>query len=211
MRPVLSACFALAAACGGSATDPGSLVSPTVVPAGASDPAWAAIGKSCSPSSPAYSVARVRLDSAPTTTHGPGRTVDDDWSDIARDTPGGFAGLILENNLPVVFLTDTTKKADALAALTAKHVYTSGLTGATVRAARWNFQQLAEWFRYFQISVEFMPGMSFADIDEAKNRITYGVVDTAARKAIEQRLSTMDVPCYLVGLEIENIVVHDRR
>lgn len=211
MRTVLSACLALAAACGGSATDPGSLVSPTVVPAGVSDPAWAAIGKSCSPSSPAYSVSRVRLDSAPTTTHGPGRTIDDDWSDVAGDTPGGFAGLILENNLPVVFLTDTTKKVEALAALTAKNVYPPGLTRATVRAARWNFQQLAEWFRYFQINVEFTPGMSSADIDEAKNRITYGVVDSAALRSIEQKLSTMDVPCYLVGLEIQNIFLDDRR
>lgn len=200
MRKYSLLCLVIGSACGSAA----DLVSPPiVVPAGASDPSWAAIGKTCTPSSPASSIARVRLDSAPTTTHGPGRTVDDEWSDIARDTPGGFAGLILENNTPVVFLTDTTKRAEALAALGAKNVYPPGLAGARVRAARWNFTQLAEWFRYFQINLEFSTPIRSADIDEAKNRITYGVPDSAAWKTVEQQLSRLSVPCYLVGLEIE--------
>ena len=80
-----------------------------------------------------------------------------------------------------------------------------------MRAARWNFQQLAEWFRYFQINVEFSPGMTSADIDEAKNRITFGVQDAATRTAVEQKLSKMDVPCYLVGLVIQNFSLDDRR
>lgn len=206
MRLLVFACIA-ALACGGS-TD---ILSPTVIPAGQSDASWAKIGKTCVPSSAVYSVPRIRLDSAPVTTHGPGRTVDDDWSDIARDTPGGFAGLILENNIPVVFLTDTTRKSDALAALTAKHVYSGSLSGARVRAARWDFLQLAEWFRYFQLNVYFMPGMTLADIDEAKNRITFGVHDSTAWRNVESALSKLDVPCYLVGLEIANISIGDRR
>jgi hypothetical protein len=208
MRLAVIVCLALiASACGGAA----DVVSPTVVPAGESDPSWAKIGKSCSPASPAYAVPRIRLDSAPTTTHGPGRTVDDEWSDIARDTPGGFAGLILENGVPVVFLTDTTKKADALAALTAKHVYSGNLSGARVRAARWNFMQLAEWFRYFQLNVYAEPGLTSADIDEAKNRITFGVRDSTAWKSVEALLSKLDVPCYLVGLQVVNISLLSRR
>ena len=190
-------------ACGSDA----DLVSPTVVPAGQSDPSWAAIGKTCTPASPAYSIPRARLDSAPATTHGPGRSVDDDWSDIARDTPGGFAGLILENNLPVVFLTDTTRKADALSALTAKHVYSGSLAGASVRPARWNFMQLAEWFRYFENTIEFQLAVTSADIDEAKNRITYSVADSSARKLVEQQLSKLDIPCYLVGLTVQGAAI----
>jgi hypothetical protein len=157
------------------------------------------------------SIARVRLDSAPPLTHGPSRTVDDDWSDLARDTPGGFAGLILESGVPVVFLTDTIKKSDALAALSAKHLYPPGLSNARVRAARWNFQQLAEWFRYFQIGVEFTLPITLADIDESKNRILFGVPDSSTRKVVEQTLAKLDVPCYLVALEVANIVVLDRR
>jgi hypothetical protein len=205
MRPYFVLCLAIASACS-SATD---LVSPGVVPAGADDPSWAAIGKSCTPSSPASSIARVRLDSGPALTHGPIRSVDDDWSDLARDTPGGFAGLILENNLPVVFLTDTARKADALVALSTKHLYGGNLSNARVRAARWNFMQLAEWFRYFQVSL-LAPIVS-ADIDEAKNRITFGVQGASARKVVEQQLARLDVPCYLVGLEVTGSVVLDNR
>lgn len=198
MRLAVFVCLVAVSACGGSSSD---LVSPTVVPAGESDPSWAKIGKTCSASAPAYAVARVRLDSAPATTHGPGRTVDDEWSDFAASTPGGFAGLILENNVPVVFLTDTMQKAGALAAISAQHVYSGSLSGARVRAARWDFLRLAEWFRYLQLTVYFDPGLRSADIDEAKNRITYGVRDSTARKSVEAILSKLDLPCYLVGIE----------
>lgn len=112
--------------------------------------------------------------------------------------------------MPVVFLTDTTKKAEALAALAAKNLFGGNLGNARVRAARWNFTQLAEWFRYFQISVEFSPGMTSADIDEAKNRITYGVRDSSARASVEALLSKLDVPCYLVGVEIVNVASWQR-
>jgi hypothetical protein len=202
MRPFFVICLTVIAACS-SATDP--VAHAVVVPAGASDPNWAAIGKTCTPSSSVSSIARVRLDSAPPLTHGPIRSVDDDWSDLARDTPGGFAGLILENNVPVVFLTDTMQKSAALPALAAKHLYNGNLAGARVRAARWNFMQLAEWFRYFQSALP-APIIS-ADIDEAKNRITFGVPDSAARKTTEQLLAKLDVPCYLVGLDVEGIPV----
>jgi hypothetical protein len=155
------------------------------------------------------SIARVRLDSAPPLTHGPTRSVDDDWSDLARDTPGGFAGLILENNAPVVFLTDTIRKSDALTALSAKHLYSGNLSGAHVRAARWNFMQLAEWYRYFQVGL--LAPITMADIDEAKNRITFGVADSSARRVVEQQLAHLDVPCYLVGLVVANFSFDDKR
>jgi hypothetical protein len=194
--------LALAAGCGSAS----NLVSPIVVPAGETDPDWLAIGKSCSPTSPAYSVPRARLDSAPALTHGRSRTVDDDWSDLARDLPGGFAGIILESNVPVVFLTDTTQKQQAFTALQARGTFGLNFTNARARAARWNFTQLAEWFRYFQVTpVENM--WVSADIDESKNRIEYGVRDAAARAALEQALSRLDVPCYLVSTRVVNAVV----
>lgn len=207
MRSCFVLCLTVVAACGSAS----NLVSPTagVVPAGASDPSWAAVGKACTPSSPVSSVARVRLDSAPPLTHGPTRTVDDDWSDLARDTPGGFAGLILESGVPVVFLTDTTKKTEAIAALSARHLFSGNLSVARVRAARWNFMQLAEWFRYFQ--ADLLAPITLADIDEAKNRITFGVADSSGKKVVEQQLARLDVPCYLVGLEVVNVVLLDRR
>src|SRR4051812_29370209 len=207
MRKFICAVVAMLAASCGSDAD---ITSPTVVPAGANDAAWASIGKTCTPESPVYSVPRFRLDSAPADTHGPGRTVDDDWADLARTTPGGFAGLILENNAPVVFLVDTTQKQQALAALQAKNFFPN-VTSARVRAARWNFAQLAEWYRYFQLNVFANPGLAFADIDEAKNRIAFGVRDAASKSAVEQTLSKLDVPCYLVAVGVAGVFTTDGR
>jgi hypothetical protein len=126
---------------------------------------------------------RVRLDSAPALTHGSHRTLDDQWSDVARDTPGGFAGVIRENGVSVVFLTDTSKKAEALAALAERHVYYGTLAGTRVRAARWNFMQLAEWYRYLRVGLA-VP-VTLSDIDEGKNRITLGTADSASRAVVE--------------------------
>lgn len=192
-------CLVIASAC----VSARPLLAQSVVPAGESDPSWAAIGKGCTPSSPALSISRVRLDSAPALTHGPHRTMDDAWSDIARDTPGGFAGVIRENGVPTVFLTDTTKKAEASVALAARHMY-YGPAGPHVRAARWNFMQLAEWYRYFRVALD--APINFSDIDEGKNRITFGTADSASRTVVEQRLARLDVPCYLVGLVFFNMV-----
>jgi hypothetical protein len=194
--------LALAAACG-SDTDP---FSPTVVPAGETDPSWAVTGKTCSPTSRAYSVPRARLDSAPPLTHGPIRTVDDDWSDLARDIPGGFAGIIVESNVPVVFLADTTEKQGAFAALQARNTFGFNFSTARARAARWNFTQLAEWFRYFQVTPVMNLWIS-ADIDEAQNRIEFGVRDSAGLSTLNSALSRLDVPCYLVATRVANIVV----
>lgn len=197
MRCPIVLAVVVSAACS-SATEP---VVPRTVPAGAADPQWAALGKTCSPSSPVTAISRVRLDSAPLLTHGPTRSVDDDWADIARQVPGGFAGVILENGKPVIFLTDTTQRQQALAGLQSRLVIFGGLAGATFRAARWNFSQLAEWYRYLQIQSFTLPILA-SDIDEAKNRIMFGVRDSTARARVEEVLVKLDLPCYLVAIQL---------
>lgn len=186
----------VSAACS-SATEP---TSPQIVPAGVSDPAWAVIGKTCTPSSPVTAVPRARLDSAPLLTHGSDRTVDDEWADIARQVPGGFAGIILENGTPVIFLVDTTQRQQAFAGLQGRLSVPGGFAGAKVRAVRWNFAQLAEWYRYLQVH-PLGAQISTSDIDEAKNRITFGAPDSTSRAKIEQSLAKLDLPCYLVAIE----------
>jgi hypothetical protein len=100
----------------------------------------------------------------------------------------------------VVFLTDTTQRQQVLAALPSRFNLIGGFGGATVRAARWNFAELAEWYRYFQIQ-PFEAQISSADIDEATKRITFGAPDSTSRAKIEQSLAKLDVPCYLVAIE----------
>jgi hypothetical protein len=40
-----------------------------------------------------------------------------------------------------------------------------------------------------------------ADIKESNNRLEYGVIDTAAKSAVETLLAALDVPCYLVAFD----------
>src|SRR5215470_7238544 len=109
--PIVFALVVSAAACS-SAADPGvpdTVPGGVVVPAGVNDPLWAAVGKTCTPASPVTAIPQVRFDSVPLPRPGSFRTPDDDWADIARQVPGGFAGVILENGSPVIFLTDITQ------------------------------------------------------------------------------------------------------
>ena len=195
------ACLALLT-CATACSDPTAPDALLPVPSGASDAAWADIGKSCTPSARASIVPANRRDSLPAYTHGPTRSPDDDWADLARSTPGGWGGVFLESGVPVIFLVDTTERTAAIAAMnTYGFGATLDLSRTKVRAGRWDFAQLADWYRYFDLHVWFVPGMRSGDIDEVKNRIEFGVADLAARQALEARLRPMDLPCYLVAIE----------
>ncbi|HEY9227344.1 MAG TPA: hypothetical protein VIP11_11895, partial [Gemmatimonadaceae bacterium] len=108
--------------------------------------------------------------------------------------------VILENGRPVVFLADTTQRQQALAGLQGRLNILGGLAGASVRASRWNFAELGEWYRYLQVQA-FTAYIYSGDIDEAKNRITFGARDSTGRAKIEQSLAELDLPCHLVAVK----------
>jgi hypothetical protein len=198
----LIALLAGLAACSSTTENTGGL-SPTVVPAGAADPAWVPLGKTCTPESPVLAVTGARRDSLPAFTHGPSRTVDDDWADAARVVPGGWGGLILESGTPVIFLVDTTQRDLALASLRDRGIGSGlNMSQARVRPGRWDFAQLADWFRYLQAPIESLPGLRSADIQEARNRLEYGVNSAATSQQLAQLLAARNVPCYLVAVTV---------
>ena len=181
-----------------AATEPSA---PSVVPAGASDPAWAAIGKTCTPTAAVTVVPTNKRDSLPPFTHGPFRTSDDDWADAARALPGGWGGLIVESGTPVIFLVDTRQREPVVAGLRARGIGSVlDLSQAQVKPARWDFAQLADWYRYFDLHVPVVPGLRSGDINEGRNRIEFEVSDQTARIALESLLVPMDLPCYLVAI-----------
>lgn len=143
-----------------AATEPAT---PGVVPAGAMDAAWVNIGKNCTPSSPVTRVPENKRDSLPPYTHGPTRSVDDDWADAARLIPGGWGGLWLEAGVPTMYLVDTGQRNDAIAGLQARGFGSTLQLGETVvKPGRWDFAQLADWYRYLSLHVLFsgLPGIS---------------------------------------------------
>ncbi len=132
-------------------------------------------------------------------------TPDDRWAALAQEVPGGFAGSILEGGL-VVFLVDTAQRDAALAALAAR----GALQGrdpkrVRVRQVRWNFAQLYDWYGYLNRQLDFdRDNVAMSDIDEAENRIDYGVMGEGARRALEHRLAALRpaLPCFLVAVEV---------
>ncbi|HEU5262317.1 MAG TPA: hypothetical protein VFU41_12940 [Gemmatimonadales bacterium] len=163
---------------------------------------WANIGRTCPPSAPTVGVPAVVRDSLPPIAHGVPATMDDQWAELAREVPGGWGGMILEG-WPVIYLVDTTKRAEVAAVLAARGALQGIDPGQVrVRQARWDFAQLYDWYRYLNLHVWSDSGLVMSDIDEAANRITYGVLDEAARRRVERLLAELHLPCFLVTVEV---------
>jgi len=167
-------------------------------------PRWARLGSSCPADAPAVELPAALRDSLGGPVPESRATIDDRWAEAARELPGGFAGKMLEGGL-VVFLVDTTQRDAALAALAAR----GGLEGrdpkrVRVRKVRWNFAQLYDWYRYLGPHVWSDSAVVTSDIDEAENRITYGVMGESGRRRLERRLAALRprLPCFLVAVEV---------
>lgn len=132
-------------------------------------------------------------------------TQDDHWANIAREVPGGFAGVLYDDGQPVLMLTRPEEAQEAKAALASR--FSPGffdVAQAEVRLARWDFAQLSDWYAYLGKQGLWRPenGLRSGDKDEAENRIVYGVVDAAARARVANELEALGVPCDLVLVEI---------
>ena len=171
--------------------------------------AAAALGRVGVCEGPATSLpSRLAATLAPT---GAMRTPDDQWAELARRVPGGFAGVMYElpapgspprtTGRPLLMLVDPARAAEAKAAL-APHLQGFDVAGASVRAVRWDFAQLHDWYRYLNGQIWQEPGVTMSDIDESENRIAYGAADEAARDRVARRLAALPLPCDLVVVRI---------
>jgi hypothetical protein len=168
---------------------------------GIADADWARVGRWCFLSSPATSLTAASLDSLPVDAYS--NSADGRWARVARTVPGGWGGgWFVDKGVFTIYLTDPSRRADALAALNRLavdgHRWGSDLQ---VRHGRWSFAQLYDWYRYLNLRIG-MVDLSGSDIDEAQNRLVYSVTSDSAKRALETRLSALNVPCYLVAVEI---------
>jgi len=76
-----------------------------------------------------------------------------------------------------------------------------------VKKGRWDFAQLHAWYRYLAPHIWGGDGLSFSDIQEARNRLEYGVIDEASRRRLEQTVAALGVPCFLIAIEIRSRAV----
>lgn len=130
---------------------------------------------------------------------------------LAKEVPGGFAGVFQDKSQPVLLLTDPSRQTEAKAALAPylANLYGFDMATVEVRAARWNFAQLVNWHTYLfrHTPVAATQGLTHRDTDVTLNRILLGVKDIAARDKLRAVLAGVDLPCDLILLEIRDEVV----
>jgi hypothetical protein len=164
-----------------------------------SEARWASLGRICPDDAPAPSLSADARESVPLPLS---REPDANarWAALAGRVPGGWGGFFLENGVPTIYLVDPALKEAAIAVLTTEGFPVTSST--RVKQGRWDFAQLYDWYRYLARHIQAVDGMSFSDVQEARNRIEYGVIDEATRARLEQTLAALDIPCFLVAIEI---------
>jgi len=150
---------------------------------------------------------RLDLTASPVTGHDT-REPDDTWARVAQTTVPGFAGFLFEGCTVVLQLTDPTTQAAAARS------YVTGVLGGRgaggtctntppfdARRVTYDFAQLRRWYDRVQILTS-LEGWSSTDIDEGRNRIALGYVDSTAIARARRGLASLDVPAEAVLFEI---------
>ena len=166
----------------------------------ASGAQWAYLGRDCANDAPATLLPEAARDSLPP----PGRN---SWADLARRAPGGWGGYFLDDGVPTMYMLDTSQVEAAAAFLRAEGLPIA--SSVVARQGRWDFAQLTDWYRYLNRFIWAVDGWSFSDIQEARNRLEYGVIDEVTWARVEQVLADLefDVPCFLVALKVSGYAV----
>jgi hypothetical protein len=125
---------------------------------------------------------------------------------LAEEIPG-FGGFFrTQDGSRVVYVTDLAAGPRAVALLEARvgngPERASVPAGPTVaRRADFTFMELREWRDRIVGRVLPLPGVEMVDLDEARNRVTVGVSDAAARRAVEREAAAVGVPLAALNLE----------
>jgi hypothetical protein len=167
----------------------------------ASQARWADLGRDCPANTAAPSLSAAARDSLPS----PGWDLNAQWAAIALRAPGGWGGYFIDDGVPTIYLLDPSQAQSAAAFLRTEGIPVPSSVAA--RQGRWGFAQLFDWYRYLNRYIWTVEGVSSSDIQEARNRLEYGVIDEPTRVRVEQVLSVLDIPCFLVALEIRGYAV----
>jgi len=161
------------------------------------------IGKACTADSPATFLTGPALDSLPWPR---APLTNAMWIDAALTIEGGVGGVFANHGVYYLWLTDTTKRVEAITGLTAAGLIGPPFTVESTVAlqARWDFAQLGDWYAY--LIPKLVPSLRSSGIDEANNRLRFGVADEAGREQVEAILQTLDLPCNLVALYIAPVI-----
>lgn len=168
---------------------------------------WADLGKVCTENSPAFSLPEARRDSLGVAGS---RNIDDEWADLARAVPGGWGGAFIAGGRFTIWLVDTSQVNLAVQALrpsvTPPPPYS--WDDLQVWKGRWDFAQLRDWNQYLVPRLNgAATGVHGSDVNEGQNRLLFMVATNEQRLRLEGRLSTMELPCNLVAIQVTPIPV----
>lgn len=132
---------------------------------------------------------------------------DEGWARVARDVPGGFAGMFVDSTDAtrlVVLMVEPERWPEVRDALArhpdlAGHAADPRFRDARVAPARWSFAELYAASRYLMGRVG---EWTSHDIDEVRNRVSVGVRTEEARTAMRQRLTELGAPSDLVATDL---------
>jgi len=113
-----------------------------------------------------------------------------------------FGGLFLDNGVPTAYLTDVAARP-ALERALANFLSARGIQAAQVKVlqARFSYAELESLFDRARPPLFDGPGTVFADLDEARNRITVGVENAGAESRVRQALDGLGLPDGAVVIE----------
>ena len=139
---------------------------------------------------------------------------DDQWEAVARVVPGGFGGMTLTSpGGNTIYLVDPTRFAEARrvaaraeACPNRARLWALGPVAAAVAVlpGRWDYIQLRTW--YDLLLGNLTRGFTLADIDEDKNRLTFGFRDEASQAQFRDVVVRLGVPLDAVAIVIFRIV-----
>jgi hypothetical protein len=166
----------------------------------------------CNPLAPGPGLSKVRRDSLPPWVDDAEVSMDARWAQIAREVPGGFAGLYLEppiegNRSPqrlIVRLVRPEMRDQVIGTIASRlrATYQVDFETAAAQRARWDWAQLYDWHAYLVPHALKVGDLREADLNEVRNRIEYGVVSDSARTELLRHFEQLGVPCGLVDVRI---------
>ncbi|MBA3656081.1 MAG: hypothetical protein H0W69_01870 [Gemmatimonadaceae bacterium] len=162
---------------------------------------WADVGAHCTAESPAFSLPAALRDTSRHPFRMGGKDPWEQKAAIGPAIPGGWGGISYRKEKPtkVVYLVDTLQLSRAIPALVSAGILSANENVGVIQG-RWTYTQLFDWLRYIHTHIRGVQITSWT-LDDYRNRIFYGVVDEAAAKILNQKLTEMHAPCFLVVIE----------
>jgi hypothetical protein len=116
----------------------------------------------------------------------------------------GFGGMFIdEAGRPTVYLTDLSQATNARAILR-EFAEDNGSSHLEIRfvQARYSIDDLSSWYNRSWPEVMALAGTNFSDLDEANNRILFGVQNAGVQTAIASVMRAQGVPATAYAVQV---------